>query len=139
MFARTMLLVATTAATFALGACAAATSTGGVGGFGGAGGAGVSGTAGGTGGTAGGCAALCPQLNKCPEITPSDCAAECPAIDKFNTDSLCKTKYDAEVACILADTDPCSAPTFDCITEVDDYVVCHSDYCDAHPSDPGCM
>jgi hypothetical protein len=135
MLARTILLPAMMTALFTLAACGSGKSAGGTGGDGGSGG----GAGGAGGGSSAGCAELCAELNKCPGVTPSDCAAECPDVEKFNTDSACKTQYADEVACILGDSDPCGAAASLCAGASGEYIACSMDYCDTHANDPGCL
>jgi hypothetical protein len=117
------------AALFAVGALVAACSS-----------SSGSGGAGGGGGAAAGCVGLCTRLNMCSGFMMSDCATACPQVDTLNEAGGCTAKYNAEVSCVLADMDPCTAldTTGDCTGQADEYVTCTTTYCDAHQGAPGC-
>lgn len=119
-------------------------SGGGSGGSGGGGGNSATTTSGGTTTTTTtssgpGCMELCTELNKCPNIPMSDCAADCPDADVLIDGGMCREFYKSAVACILASPDPCNASDNDCITQYAEFVSCTEEYCDGNPSAPGCQ
>lgn len=87
------------------------------------------------------CIDLCTELKKCPGLGGTDCAADCPPVDTFNTTSMCGDEYVAEIECILGDADPCTAGDVGgaCNGAVGAYVQCSDNYCAANPATPGCM
>lgn len=114
--------------------------TGAAGGNGGDGG-GATTTSSGTGTTTNGprCMDLCTELNKCPAIPSSNCATDCPPVETFVDDGMCRDAYTAAVACIIASPDPCKASDNDCIEPYAEFVSCTNAYCMDHPSEPLCQ